>query len=195
MPINTNSSKKHSKKRVVYSAILVVAVLLIGGFLWHRHNQHKSAPLVTTQTGAATPSPDVPTSQPANDNPTTGSLPNSKDNFNNQPGRQLSSNITPKAPLGNFVSNHHASLVGSPGPIENSTCETTPGAMCQIRFKSGNITKTLPVQKTNANGGTSWDWKLQDINLTAGTWQVTAIATNGDKSASATDALQLVIQQ
>ena len=108
----------------------------------------------------------------------------------------INSDITPREPTGTFISNHHPNLSGSPAPnTESSTCTTTPGANCEIRFTNGNITKSLDIKKTDSNGNASWDWSLNDIGLTAGEWSVTAIAINGSKTATATDSVPLSVGQ
>jgi hypothetical protein len=103
-------------------------------------------------------------------------------------------NVTLKAPMGTFVSNHRPNLSGSPNPNEvQSICETTPGATCQIIFTKGSETKQLPVQKTDGEGAAYWTWKLQDIGLTSGTWKVQAKATLGSQTKTADDALDLEV--
>lgn len=100
------------------------------------------------------------------------------------------------APSGNFVSDHHPNLSGSPAPntIE-SVCNTTPNATCQITFTntSSGLVKSLPTKTTDTNGATYWDWKLQDIGLTQGTWKIEVIAKLGSQTKTASDAMNLVV--
>ncbi len=127
-----------------------------------------------------------------------------KNTNDNNPSKDPDDKITPAIdattapdkPVGTFVSNHHPNLSGNPAPNQmSSTCTTTPGAECQIRFTKGDIVKNLPVKTTSSNGTANWNWKLQDINLSAGDWRVTAIASNGDKTVEASDPMQLSVQE
>jgi hypothetical protein len=98
-------------------------------------------------------------------------------------------------PTGSFVSNHNPNLSGSPAPNSmQSTCTTTPGAKCQITFKLGSTTKSLPAQQTDRGGSAYWSWELQDIGLTEGSWEVTAKATLGSQTKTATDSMKLEIK-
>lgn len=99
-------------------------------------------------------------------------------------------------PTGDFVSNHHPNLSGKPAPNSiSSVCTTTPGASCTITFTKDGISKSLPSQVTDRGGSAYWSWKLQDIGLTAGSWNIKATASQDGKSLSATDAMQLVVAE
>jgi cytoskeletal protein RodZ len=101
---------------------------------------------------------------------------------------------TLRAPSGNFVSNHHPNLSGSPAPSRiTSVCNTNPGASCKITFTKDGVTKSLPTQTIDGGGSTYWDWKLQDIGLTAGSWKIVAVATLGNQTMTAGDALNLEV--
>jgi hypothetical protein len=114
----------------------------------------------------------------------------------NQSTPKVANDVIPAAPLGNFVSNHHPNMSGSPSPNrEVSTCTTTPGATCLIQFTENNNIKSLNQQTTDANGNTSWAWTLQDAGLTVGKWKITAIANNGDKTSVSSDAMYLEISE
>jgi len=100
------------------------------------------------------------------------------------------------APTGNFVSNHFPGENGSP-TSESSTCNTSPGASCYIKFTNldSGATTQLPVQTVDGRGSTSWYWDVKDdAHLTSGRWKITAVATLGDQSKSTDDALRLTIQ-
>jgi hypothetical protein len=100
------------------------------------------------------------------------------------------------APIGDFVSDHHPNLSGHPAPnLETSVCTSTPGATCEITFTSNGITKSLPSETTDSGGSAYWNWKLQDIGLTPGSWQIQATASLNGQSKNASDSLQLVISQ
>jgi hypothetical protein len=101
-----------------------------------------------------------------------------------------------ETPTGNFVSNHRPSLsANATMNEEQSVCNTTPGATCQIKFTKGNITKTLPLQITDRGGATYWSWKIQDkdIGLSTGSWQIQAVATLGNQTQTASDSLNLEV--
>jgi hypothetical protein len=97
-------------------------------------------------------------------------------------------------PYGNFVSNHKPNLGGSPTPnSEESVCNTTPGASCQIFFVKGSTTKSLPVRTADSGGAAYWSWTLKEIGLEAGTWQVSAKATLGNQTKSGSDVIPLEV--
>lgn len=99
-------------------------------------------------------------------------------------------------PNGNFVSNHHPNLSGSPAPnAMTSVCNTSAGASCTITFTNiaTNVIKPLPTQTTDKGGSAYWDWRLQDIGLTTGTWKIEAIARLGNQTQSAQDEMNLEV--
>lgn len=107
-----------------------------------------------------------------------------------------SSNAVLFTPTGSFVSNHHPNLSGSPAPnTMSSVCNTTPRATCKITFTKDGSTKELPAHTVDANGSAYWNWKLQDIGLTAGTWKITAVASLNGQTKTASDAMDLVVAQ
>jgi hypothetical protein len=118
-----------------------------------------------------------------------------------QPGDQKSeaggnSTAALLTPTGDFVSNHHPNLDGSPAPNTiSSVCTTTPGATCTIAFIKDGVTKSLPAQTTDRGGSAYWNWKLQDIGITSGSWKVEARASLDGKNVTASDAMQLVVAQ
>lgn len=98
-------------------------------------------------------------------------------------------------PTGDFVSSHHASLSSSSGGQESSTCNTTPGASCVIKFSQGSVTKSLPAKTADSGGAAYWTWTPSDVGLTTGSWKVTAVAILGSQQSTATDALTLEVSQ
>ena len=97
-------------------------------------------------------------------------------------------------PSGNFVSNHRPNLSGTPAPnYMQSICNTTPGAQCQIIFTKDGVAKSLTPQTADRAGAVYWSWKLQDIGLTEGVWQIQAKATLGSQSKLASDAINLEV--
>lgn len=105
-------------------------------------------------------------------------------------------NHTLIAPTGTFVSNHFPGQNGS-STTEASVCNTSPGATCYIKFTNvatGDTTQ-LAAQVTDARGTTSWYWDVsQDAHLSAGQWKITAVATLGSQTKTATDTLTLTVK-
>ena len=176
--------QKNHRKAIIVSIIIIILVAIgCSAIYFLKYNLPTS-----TSTGKSSSSANNKTSN-------SGSISSPKD-IANKKTPVLDPTITPSDPTGTFVSNHHPNLSGSPAPnTESSTCSTTPGANCEIRFTSGNIVKLLIPKPTNSDGNASWDWKLQDIGLNKGEWKVTAIATNGNKEATVTDPMLLSVQE
>ena len=191
------ASQKTSTKKVilVLSAILLVvllgytAVASINSF-WPFQNNEASNANKTPKTN------NTETNQKNNqdnNSSTTGSIVSSPDE-NSDGSVTASPSATPNQPSGVFVSNHRPNISGKPYPSQiNSTCTTTPGTTCVITFTKNGETKSLTPQKTDANGNTSWNWDIKDIGLTAGTWKIKAIASNGDLSSETLDPIEMVI--
>jgi hypothetical protein len=97
-------------------------------------------------------------------------------------------------PSGQFVSNHKPGQNGSP-VSEQSVCNTTPGATCEIRFQKGSVIKSLPSHTADAGGAAYWTWTPDEVGLTAGNWTVTAVASLNGKSLSSADSLALEVAQ
>lgn len=60
-----------------------------------------------------------------------------------------------------------------------------------MTFTNGGLTRTLPAQKTDGDGNTSWSWDVKQANFTEGTWNVTVTATLNGKTATAKDTLKV----
>lgn len=201
MPIKYPQAKKRSHKRRNTTLILVAAVIVVaaGGFWWHHHkDQEKAAAVVThikTNQGATvTANPNVPAT--SNGNPTSTGTSASKDNQANQPGTAPMQTVQPATPTGEFISDNTPNLSGSPHPSsESSVCTTTPGVQCTIKFTDGSKVISLPSQTTNGDGGASWNWTLQQYGFTQGTWAITAVASNGSKTATASYSMKLDVSQ
>jgi hypothetical protein len=101
----------------------------------------------------------------------------------------------PITPTGNFVSNHHPNLDGAPALSSvQSVCNTTAGAECFISFTNpAGIVKTLPVQKTDSNGATYWNWDVRQAGFTVGTWKIKITATLNGQTQSAEDVQSLEV--
>lgn len=161
---------------------LAVLIIAAGLFTWLR-----------TPTKTAT----IPTISPSTQTKT-----NSSSTSKAQTGSSETPKSTPPAaastapllsPYGSFVSNHHIPLGSSP-VIEQSTCNTNPGAACYIKFSKDGVVRNLATQTTDASGVTSWTWDVQQAGLTQGSWQITAIASLGSQTKTTNDSLNLEIQ-
>ena len=175
-------TKQYQDRRITALLLIVCVILFCGAcgiaayLLWHKPTRHPTANEMTKGEPAQTPT------QTQGSNSTTKS------------GAVSQTNQPVLAPLGDFVSDHHPNLSGSPAPnLINSTCTTTPGATCQIEFTKDGVTKKLPSEVTDEGGSAYWSWKLQDINLTAGSWQIKAIAVLGGSTKTTVDALPLEV--
>lgn len=188
MTVKIKSKKKSAWPLVIVCVVVGLLVISGGLYMWHRH-VHKTATLTSTSRNEY--------SKPeANPNVPGGSVSTSQGGAisSNKGGSATSTPTTPPStqpidPTGDFVSSHSIPLTGT----ELSACTTTAGVQCQITFTLGGITKSLANQTTNGNGSTSWNWTPQSIGLTAGSWKVTAVATNGSKTASTVDVNNLVV--
>lgn len=174
------SNKKTRRTPLIVASVVLLLFITAGLFYLYRSNTLNEADenLTSTQESG-------------------GGITSGKENTkgaSNQPAPTPDSNVMPATPTGTFVSNHRPNLSGSPAPNTiASTCTTTPGSECTIEFTKGDITKTLPKKVADVNGNTSWDWKLQDIGLVVGEWQVTAVASNGDNRVKASDSMPLLV--
>lgn len=123
---------------------------------------------------------------------------NSSANSTDQPDNQKS---TPTAgvsallikPSGQFVSNHRPGNEGL-STSEESVCNTTSGAYCNIIFTRNGVTKDLGAKKTDANGTAYWSWDIKGSTLGPGSWQVKAVATLNGKTETSVDVMALEVQ-
>lgn len=98
-------------------------------------------------------------------------------------------------PLGNFVSNHKPGQNGS-NNLEVSTCNTTSGASCYIKFtnaQNGEV-RVLSTQVTDSSGSTGWTWDIGQAGFTSGTWKIVAVANLGGQTKTTQDVRDLIIQ-
>ncbi len=180
-------SPKHSKLPYVIGAVVL---LVIAGSLYAYHVHIKKKPIATVNqyTKGIT-------------NQRNSSLPASKQATNaaGSPSDSKTGGVASAAlvtPTGNFVSNHHPNLGGSPAPNSmTSVCNTSPGANCRISFTNGGTSKSLSAQVTDAGGATYWNWKLQDIGLTAGDWRISATSSLNGQTLSSTDPMTLTVSE
>lgn len=181
-----------SKKSPVKKIVIVVLILLVLGsvtyFLLSKTILHPN----DYGSAQTTPNTDTPAAQTDQG---VGAIIADKDTKKPPSPTPVDKTTKPTTPTGTFVSNHSPSLSGGTSPSTlNSTCTTTPGVSCQISFTSGSTTLYLPAKTTDGAGNASWDWNVNDIGLSVGTWEVTATAKNGSQTATATDPLLLRVK-
>lgn len=176
-----------NKKANNIKAVLVIFVAFILFLVFSFYYKSKSNSLIQA-------SPDKITSNSSSEN----NIPKSFDSKNN-PENQLNAPANegiPLKPSGTFVSNHKPNLSGSPAPNSmSSTCKTTPGAYCEIRFVNLNTTRSLPKKIADSSGNVYWSWTLQEINLYQGEWSIYAVANIGSNSVQENDSLNLDVGQ
>lgn len=185
-------AKSVLKNRKTYLLGLLLAVIIVVGLakLFDVGPFHKEA-VVTTASAFNTKGEKQASGGKGGSAAATGQ---DSQNSSAASDKAASSTATLFTPSGQFISNHHPNLSGSPAPNTiASVCNTTPGAGCKIIFTMGGNTKSLPSHDADANGTAYWSWKLQDIGLTAGTWKVQAVASLNGQTKSASDAMDLVV--
>jgi hypothetical protein len=132
---------------------------------------------------------DAQSSKAPNNSPTTTTQPG--DNKGDAGGGTAAVLLTPS---GTFVSNHRPNLGGLPAPNTiTSVCTTTPGATCTITFTKDGTVKQLDPRTADSEGSVYWNWKLQDIGLTTGSWKIKAVATLNGGTKTAADSLDLTV--
>ncbi|HKU19074.1 MAG TPA: hypothetical protein VJP80_07465 [Candidatus Saccharimonadales bacterium] len=184
---------------VALVALVVVMVALEATnttHLFHSAPVAKTATIPTTQQSpSSSKDKSSSSSSSSSSNSTTDNVAGSAnkgdgDTGNGTPTTQ--SGDPPETPSGTFISNHTPSLSGSPYPSqEQSVCNTTPGASCQIVFTKDDLTRSLPTQTTNSDGSALWTWDVNAAGFTEGTWNATVTATLNGKTATATDTLKV----
>jgi hypothetical protein len=191
-------SKKSKKIYLMLAVTLIVVAGIIAFFAYRSWSSKKPATTasqltkgeVSTGSGKSSDKSD----KSGNSSSTSG-LGSQTSDDKNEASNQPNANATLIAPTGTFVSNHRPNLSGSPAPNEEqSTCNTTPGATCQISFTYNGVTKSLPEQTADSGGATYWTWSLQEIGLTEGSWQIQATARLNGKTLTGSDALKLDVQ-
>lgn len=174
------TNKKNSKFRLLTTVFVLLLVAGVGIFYAYQYTKQQAE---------------------TNDRRTStqklggGSITSSKENSKtDEDSPSPSEDSTPLKPSGTFVSNHRPNLSGSPAPNTiTSTCTTTPGASCTIRFSNGDIVKSLPSKTTDSNGNVGWVWKLQDVGLSVGNWKIVAVASIGKNVVEEPDSLDLIV--
>jgi hypothetical protein len=181
-----------SRMRLILMFLCTIALALVIGILgWHYILQPRSYPTQKTSYGTVTANPNVPGGSQ------TEQTASGSDGAKETSGgtASLSTTVTPEQPTGQFVSNHMPSLSGQEQlRTETSSCTTTPGATCQIRFRRGSVVKSLPAKIAGSDGTALWNsWDIAAIGLTAGTWEITAVAANGLHAVTTRDPINLSV--
>jgi hypothetical protein len=172
--------------------VCVVAVLELTNTTRIFHKRSVTVNTPTTGGGSANEQKGEPqTNTSSSSMPTDTAQPG--DNKSDSGGSSTASVITPS---GSFVSAHGTSE--HPVPLSASlasVCNTTPGVSCKITFTSTTgITKSLDAETTDRGGSAYWNsWTPASIGLSAGTWQVKAVATSGSQTKTASYAMDLVL--
>ncbi len=200
MPKNKNTVYRRNKPPVtrrkwpliVVTVVVIASAALSGYKLWSKDS---STPKVekthSTANSETKGEPKEPATDTSDSEDSQSSTPPA-DSGSQKPVQEGPSGQTELiTPSGNFVSNHHPSLNNSPSL--QSVCVTTPGATCHITFTKDGVVKALSTETADRGGAVYWTWKLQDIGITAGSWRVTAEATWGSQTKSASDTLSLEV--
>ncbi|HEU4966018.1 MAG TPA: hypothetical protein VFT53_00870 [Candidatus Saccharimonadales bacterium] len=177
-------------------ALVAMAALYYSNHLslWRRHipaQQPTGSPLTK---GEPSPSPSSSDTKSGNQTKTNTGTTNQT---NTSTGSNNSSSTAPPitgsltAPWGTFANVYNAKTTDQ----MQSTCNTTPGATCQIIFTNGSVAKSLEAEMTDAGGAVYWAWTPQGVGLTSGTWHITAKAVLGTQTkTTSNDPLTLEIQ-
>jgi hypothetical protein len=187
-----NNRQNLKKAGLILVALVTLLFLLEVTNTTHMlHKQKAETPVIsaagTLDKGMASSS--NPSSQ--SQNQTTDNPKSSGSNSATPPSQTGTS--PPKAPYGNFVSNHSPGKNGSP-TYEQSACNTTPGANCTITFSKDSISKSLPAKIVDSNGSVIWGWTPSQIGLSSGSWKITATATLNGQPVSTDDQIPLEVQ-
>lgn len=197
---NNRYTPPRSPKKTVFTVLAVIVVLIGIVAVLEATNTtyffHDKKPSYNSPTaGPATKG--IPDSEQGQDNKTNDSSNDSSnsDDDAKHPTAPVDTNANLTEPTGNFISTHTIAL--GTNPQMESICNTTAGASCKITFTNGSTTKSLSAQNTDRGGATYWAWKPKDsnINLTPGTWTVTAVAQLGSQTKTTVDATKLEVTQ
>ena len=184
-------AKKLTSKSYLATAGIAVILLSSGIFLLVRHNskQNRSIiPSIPTTTKTQAPSPDKQAESSGNTADVSNNY--SADKSTVSPPSASAPII---APSGTFVSNHSPGQNGS-STSEQSVCNTTPGATCNIQFTKDGVTKKLEAQVADTNGVAYWTWDVKDAGFSAGSWKVSAVAMLNGQTKTADDVIPLEVQ-
>lgn len=182
--MNKIHSQKPSKLKYFLLLFAVIAVGLVGFFLYQKSQEQKpQAGVIKSKTSETKP----------NSNSTKPNNSNGSNSDKITSVGQSNDNSALLAPYGSLVSNHKPGQNGS-NLIILSQCITTPGASCKIEFKKDGVTRALPTQTTDSTGMTVWQWKVDDTGLTKGDWEITALASKNGQSKTTTDTILMEVK-
>ncbi|MGZ6005515.1 MAG: hypothetical protein ACXWLH_05215 [Candidatus Saccharimonadales bacterium] len=176
-----SSKQKNSSSRARFwwyfggVLILVAIILLITELTNTTHIFHKQPAVAETGNSNTKGVPESSSSQSTSNDGTSGQ------DQTGQPGdtkHQGTTSVALIAPWGEFANTYQANA----NTQMVSTCNTTPGATCQILFTKGGVTKSLDTQTTDRGGAVRWSWKPSQPGLTTGTWHIIAKAVFGSQS-------------
>jgi len=190
----TKSSNPKRWLLVLVVIALVSLLLLEVTNTTHLFHKRKVPAVIPSVSGKSNNDNSSTSNQQPNNSPTgsnTSTSPPSK--TPSSTGGSEANGLNLVAPYGDFVSNHHPGASDAP-VTETSTCNTTVGASCYIKFTNTANGKTsqLATQTVGSDGSTTWNWSA-DI-LTSGNWQITAVATLNNQTKSTNDTNYLVVQ-
>jgi hypothetical protein len=163
----------------------IVAVLELTG-VTHFFHAEKPKPIATTGSPETKGSGATTTPPPAQSGGSTGGS-------DKQPTPAPNPSSEPlMAPWGTFANVYNAKL----NDQMQSTCNTTPGATCQLIFTNGSLTQSLNAENTDSGGAVYWSWTPSGVGLTPGTWHLTFKAVLGSQTkTTSNDPLTLAISQ
>ncbi|HET7529301.1 MAG TPA: hypothetical protein VFJ84_03700 [Candidatus Saccharimonadales bacterium] len=167
----------------------VVIILLLALWYFNRPVSKKTATIPST-TSVGTP---VNNQASGNSQASPSGKPIPSSTSSSASSSQSVSKESLVAPWGNFISNHHPGQNGAP-TTESSACNTTPGATCYIKFTNGSQTRFLDTKVADSQGAVIWTWDVKSAGFSAGSWQVSAVASLGGQTKTAADATPLVIE-
>ncbi|MCL4358040.1 hypothetical protein M1512_04090 [Patescibacteria group bacterium] len=189
--------KNHTYIYVVATTV-AIAMVLTGSLLYRHYNNKPNINSKVIKTIKSSPKTSSSPNNPKTSANTSGSANNGSSSISTDNSANSSSgHANLIAPSGIFVSNHNPDLSGYPYPSEEaSTCNTSPGASCYIKFVGPNgQVKSLPTQTTNSSGSTSWTWDVYSSGFTVGKWQITAVVSLDGTTKTTTDSMDLNVQQ
>ncbi|HEX7260088.1 MAG TPA: hypothetical protein VF272_04125 [Candidatus Saccharimonadia bacterium] len=180
--------KKTAKNKTIITALVIIALVALSGAAYVKVGQKPAEQTATNaETSASTPSPGP--AGPAHDTPTSASPAASTP----QPNPSHPASTTLAKPIG--PNNNTSSVSLSGATSMESVCRSVPGASCYIQAsKSGATIRVSDAKIVGSSAGSdgvifSWDAK----QLSAGQWQIQAIATK-DGQTAASDSQLLRVQ-
>lgn len=183
--------KIFNNKRFRWVLVALVIVLLAGGLAvaLHVRSVHKAQ-----QISGTVPTSKKSASSKSKANSKSSSSGSADSSNPKLPGSPVSTSAVLAAPFGTFVSNHRPGQNGSP-TAEQSVCNTTPGATCDIQFTNASgITKSLGAEVADSNGTAYWSWDINGGTLAPGSWQITAVVKLNGQTKTTPDPTSLEVQ-